>query len=68
MSMSDRIPGDADSMDALIDAFNGTKPTIYDFEEDGEWYYNICPNCAIKFLGYKRRIICKKCEYERNTP
>jgi hypothetical protein len=49
-------------MKHLIDTFQEQQPTIYDFGEDGEWYYNFCHLCSVKFLGYKRRVTCKKCE------
>jgi hypothetical protein len=49
-------------MKHLTDTFQEQQPTIYDFGEDGEWYYNFCHLCSVKFLGYKRRVTCKKCE------
>lgn len=35
-----------------------------DFHLENGNYYNLCCSCKEMFIGYKRRVVCKKCVTE----
>ena len=38
-----------------------------DFDHDNGMYYCRCRKCNEQFIGYKRRIVCKSCQWDFTT-
>ena len=38
-----------------------------DFNHDNGMYYCRCIECKERFIGYKRRVICKSCYWDNTT-
>lgn len=36
-----------------------------DFDHENGNYLNLCVFCGVDFIGYKRRVACKKCKLEK---
>lgn len=53
---------------ALRDAGAAERDWLEDFQHENGMYLSKCSGCGHTFMGYKRRILCKVCDVQVDTP
>jgi hypothetical protein len=54
--------------DWIAELFESPKSFQEDYELENGQYTNSCIKCSSKFIGYKRRVICKECGQKEAPP